>query len=298
MKTRQVFHCALLLIVAAVPVHAQSIRVEAEGGAAALLGLAKQDYERTNAPATQLSVAASNTASAIGRLCRGEIAIAGVARTMTSAERSTCSQNRIDLLELPLASDAVALVVNPANTWAKEVSLDELRRAWLDTPGKATSWRKLNPAWPDIALKLYGPGPKMGLGATLRNALQGSSAPATPELRRDITATDVLPIVIDAVARDRAALGMLDRASYATNAKRVRLVRVTGQGTSASQGTDGALGFALHLYVRSEVLEDADAKGYLAHLYANAERFASDAGLVPLGASTYREAHSRISTKR
>ena len=297
MNTRQV-PCALLLIVAAAAAYAQSVRVEAEGGAAALLGLAKQEYERTKPAARQVSVAASSTASALGRLCRGEIDIAGAARTMTSAERAVCTQNRIELLELPLASDAIALVVNPGNTWAKEVSLDELRRAWLDTPGKATSWRQLNPAWPDVALKLYGPGPKMGLGATLRTALQGGSATGVPEMRREITSTDVLPIVIEAVARDSAALGLLDWSSYTTNSKRVRLVRVPGQGTSPNKSGDAGLGFALRLYVNSKALEDADAKGYLQHLYENAERLVGDAGLIALGAPAYRDAHSRISTKR
>jgi len=298
MKTRHVFRCALLLILTAAPVHAQSIRIEAEGGAAALLSLAKQEYERAKPPAKQLRLAASSTASALGRFCRGEIDIAGTARTMTSGERAVCTQNRIESLELPLANDAIALVVDPSNTWAKEVSLDELRRAWLETPGKARSWRQLNPAWPDVALKLYGPGPKMGLGSTLRTALHGDAATVGPEMRRDITATDVLPIVIEAVARDRAALGLLDRASYAANAKRVRLVRVAAETIPPTKGSDGALGFALHLYVSTKGLEDADTKGYLQYLYANAEKMATDAGLVALGAATYREAYSRVSTKR
>jgi phosphate transport system substrate-binding protein len=287
MKTRQMLLCAVLLVFAAAPVLGQSLRLEGEGGAATLLSVAKQDYERAKPSAKRLSVAASSTASALGKLCRGEIGIVGAARGIAKAERDACAQNRVEVLEIAVASDAVAVVVNPANSWAKEVSVEELRRAWLETPAKAASWRQLNPAWPDIPLKLYGPGPKMGLGATLRTALVTGSAAPAPELRRDISATDVLSVVIEAVARDRAALGLLDWPSYVASAKRVRLVPV-----------GGALAFPIYLYASTKALEDAETKGYLEHLLANADRLVTQAGLVPLSASTYQDARTRISKKR
>jgi phosphate transport system substrate-binding protein len=287
MKTRQMLLCPVLLGFIAAPVFGQSLRLEGEGGAATLLSVAKQDYERAKPSTKRLSVAASSTASAIGKLCRGEIGIVGAARAITKPERDACAQNREEPLEIPLASDAIAIVANPANSWAKEVSMEQLRRTWLETPGKATSWKQLDSSWPDIPLKLYGPGPKMGLGATLRATLVSGSAAPAPELRRDISATDVLPVVIEAVARDRAALGLLDWPSYVASAKRVRLVPV-----------GGALAFPIYLYASTKALEDAETKGYLEHLFANADRLVTQAGLAPLNASAYQEALTRISKKR
>ncbi len=294
MKTRQILVCAVLLVLTSPPVLGQSLRFEGEGGAATLLSVAKQDYERAKPSTKRLSVAASSTASAIGKLCRGEIGIVGAARAIAKTERDACAQNRVEALEIPLANDAVAVVANPANTWAKELSVEELRRAWLETPAKAASWKQLDSSWPDIPLKLYGPGPKMGLGATLRAALlSGNTAPAR-ELRRDISATDVLPVVIEAVARDRAALGLLDWPSYVASAKRVRLVPVAANAKQSS----GALAFSIYLYASAKALEDAETKGYLEHLFANAHRLVTQAGLAPLSASDYQEALTRISRKR
>ena len=287
MKTRQMLLCPVLLVFTVAPVLGQSLPLEGEGGAATLLSVAKQDYERAKPSTKGLSVAASSTASAIGKLCRGEIGIVGAARAIAKTERAACAQNRVEALEIPLASDAVAVVANPANTWAKELSVEELRRAWLETPAKAASWKQLNSAWPDIPLKLYGPGPKMGLGATLRTALLSGNAAPAPDLRRDISATDVLSVVIEAVARDRAALGLLDWPSYVANPKRVRLVPV-----------GGALAFPIYLYASTKALEDAETKGYLEHLFANAGRLVTQAGLAPLSTSAYQEALTRISKKR
>ncbi len=297
MKTRQMLLCAVLLVLTAAPALGQSLRLEGEGGAATLLSVAKQDYERAKRE-TRLNVSTSSTASAIGKLCRGEIGIVGAARAIAKTERDACAQHRVEALEIPLASDAVAVVANPANSWAKEVSVEQLRRTWLETPAKAASWKQLDSSWPDIPLKLYGPGPKMGLGATLRTALLSGNAAPGPELRRDISATDVLSVVIDAVARDRAALGLLDWPSYVANPKRVRLVPVAANGQSGAKQSNGALAFPIYLYVSAKALEDADTRGYLEHLFANAGRLVTQAGLAPLSASAYQEAITRISKKR
>src|SRR5216684_9207990 len=115
MKTRQMLLCPVLLVFTAAPALAQSLRLEGEGGAATLLSVAKQDYERAKR-STRLNVATSSTASALGKLCRGEIGIVGAARAIAKTERDVCAQNRVEALEIPLANDAIAVVANPANT--------------------------------------------------------------------------------------------------------------------------------------------------------------------------------------
>lgn len=298
MKTRHALLCMILVSAAPDAALAQATRIEAEGGAAVLLNLARQDYERAKARTTYISVTPASTASALGKLCRAEIAIAGAARAMAKTERDACLQNRVQVLDLPLASEAVALVVNPNNTWATEIRLQELQRAWLDIPGKANSWKQLNAAWPDLPLKLYGPGPKMALGQTLNTALSsGRSTPAS-DLRRDIASTDVLSIVIEGVARDRLALGVLDWASYTDNAKRVRLLRVAEERGLTSKRSDGAVAFQLSLYINRKSLEAGDVKGYLQHLFANVDQLVRASGLAPLAPSVYLRVREGLSASR
>lgn len=262
---------------------AQAPRIEAEAGAASLLAAAKSDFERTR-PGVRVENALTNSAAgALAKLCRGEIGAAGAARAATGAERSECAYHKVQFIELPVATDSLALVVNPANTWTKQLSLAELRKIWLDAPGKATSWKQVNGAWPETPLKLYGPGPKVGLAGHVRAALKADAQGPAPELRADFAATEVLAIVVEGVARDRAALGLLDRATYAAHAKRVRLVPV-----------EGAPSFPIVLYVSAKALEDKTTAQFLSHLLANGSRLAAQAGLAPLAAAEYAQARQRL----
>lgn len=263
---------ALAAIAAAIPVLAfgQALRVEADAGVDVMLRAAAAN------PAIVLT---NSTGGALAKLCRGQIGIAGAARAVTSEERALCAQNAVELIEIPLATDSAVLVVNPANTWAKQLGRAELRRAWLEAPGKARSWKQLNAAWPDTPLKLYGPSHKLGLAGHARAAL--GEGTQTASLRADINSTEVLRVVVEGVARDRLALGLLDQATYAANIKRVRAVP-----------SEGALRFPLYLYVNARALDDAGVRSYLDRLLASGAKFAAEAKLTALAPTAYEQARA------
>jgi phosphate transport system substrate-binding protein len=283
---------------------AQGLRIEAESGAAGLLQAAQQDYGKAKQASVAASVSVNSSAAALGKLCRGELTAAGTARQIAKSERDLCAQNNVAIIELPLGIDAIAIVANPQNTWAKQVSLPELKRAWLEAPGKASSWREVNAAWPEKPLKLYGPTPKLGLSANYRTALNPESKGGAAALRADINATEVLSVVVEGVARDQAALGVLDWATYSANAKRLRLVPVEIDGKAVQPSAQSlrdrsyaALSYPVMLYVSVKALQDPAMKGFLEHLFANAERLAGQSGLVPFSASEYQQAKQRLTVK-
>lgn len=268
---------------------AQAPRIEADAGVAAMLSIAHREYQRVKPGALTGGVLVNSTAKSLARLCTGAVALSGAARAIGKPERESCAQNKIAFVELPLASDSLAVVVNPSNSWAKQVSLAELKRAWLDAPGKAGTWRQMNAAWPETPLKLYGPGPSLGLAEFAHGALAAGGPKPGPEMRRDFTASEVLTVVADGVARDRASLGLVDRATYEANRKRVRLVLVV---------EEKALSFPLYVYVSTSALQNSATAAYLDHVLANGDRLAREAGLVPLAASVYQEARRRIAAAR
>ena len=153
---------AAMLIAVPCAAAAQAPRIEAEAGIATLLAIAKADYERANPRARAEAALVNSAAAALGKLCRGEIGVAGTGRAATPAERALCAQNRVELIEMAVATESVTLVVNPANTWAKQLGVAEMKRIWLEAPGKATSWRQVNAAYPDTPLKLYVRAPSSG----------------------------------------------------------------------------------------------------------------------------------------
>jgi phosphate transport system substrate-binding protein len=283
---------------------AQALRIEAESGAAGLLQVAQQDYSKAKQPDLAASLSTNSTAAALAKLCRGEVQVAGTGRVIAKAEREACAQNKVQLVELPVAVDAIAIVANPRNTWVKQVSVPELKRAWLEAPGKAASWKQLNASWPETTLKLYGPTPKLGLSETYR-AVLAPGAKESSAIRSDISATEELSIVVEGVARDPAALGVLDWATYSANAKRVRLVAVEIDGKAVAPSVQtlrdrsyAALSYPVMLYVSASSLEHAAVRGFLEHLLVNAERIAERAGLAPLATADYMQARQRLSAAR
>ena len=66
-----------------------------------------------------------------------------------------CLEAGIQYIELPVAFDALTVVVNPKNTWAKTMTVAELKKIWEPVAqGTITKWNQVNPNWPDKALKL------------------------------------------------------------------------------------------------------------------------------------------------
>lgn len=280
------------------PAAAQAPRLEGEAGGARLLRLALDDFRSAKKPAFWPVIDVDSASSALAKLCRGEIAGGAVGRSMTAAESSACEKAKVSHIDLPLALDAVVVVVNPRNTWAKELSASQLRRAWADDRTRPRSWSEIDADWPAAALKLYGPTIKVALAEKYAAAL---GFPDSTALRRDVSTTEVLSLVADAVARDQNALGVLDWGTYSANRQRVRAVPVAfdGERVQSVKGApkppaEGPLSYPLRLYLNATAVREPAMKEFLLHLFANAERLSAAAGVRALPASDYQQAAARI----
>jgi phosphate transport system substrate-binding protein len=278
---------AALLLAFVVPVAAQAPRIEAEAGVAQLLRLARAGFARADAGPGSAGVVENSASGALAKLCREQVGVAGTARAATAQERQACAQEKLELIELPVGLESVAVIVNPANTWARRLRFADLRRIWLEDAGKAASWRDLEPGYPAFPLKLYGPAPRLGLAASARAALNAGAAQPGPELRADVSASEILAVVVEGVARDRWALGLLDRATYLEHANRVKLLPV-----------DGALAFPVYVYTSQRALGDAGTRAYLDYLLANGAQLAPKAGLAALSPGSYEQARQRLGARQ
>ena len=80
---------------------------------------------------------------------------------MKDDEAKKAVEKKIEFIELPIAYDGIAVVVNPANTFVKSLSLSQLKQLW--EPGsKVKTWKDLDPSFPADPIKLYGPGADSG----------------------------------------------------------------------------------------------------------------------------------------
>ncbi|HLU82926.1 MAG TPA: PstS family phosphate ABC transporter substrate-binding protein [Trueperaceae bacterium] len=174
-------------------------------------------------PDVEVSVGFSGSGAGFTKLCAGEIDIADASRVIKQSELDACAANGIEVIELPVAADALTVVVNSANDWAQCMTVAELNTLWA--PGSTiTAWNQIRPEWPAASFALFGPGTDSGTFDYFTEAVNGEAG---------ATRTDFFPseddnILVQGVQSDVNALGYFGFAYYAENSSRVRAVSIDG----------------------------------------------------------------------
>ena len=81
-------------------------------------------------PSVKISGRVSGTSGGFERFCRGEIDVQNASRSIDPEERIACERSGVAFMEIPVAYDALTIVVHPANDWTSTITLDELKRLW------------------------------------------------------------------------------------------------------------------------------------------------------------------------
>ncbi len=172
---------------------------------------------------TKVTVGISGTGGGFKKFCRGETDISGASRPILQKEVDLCKENGVQFIELPVAFDALTVVINPKNEFAKKMSVAELKKIWEPAAqGKIKTWKQVNPAWPDAPLKLFGPGADSGTFDYFTEAVVGKSKSS----RGDFTASEDDNVLVTGVAGDVNALGYFGYAYYEENKDKLNAVAI------------------------------------------------------------------------
>jgi phosphate transport system substrate-binding protein len=225
--------------------------------------------------------------------CAGRLSIAAASRPINSAELSRCKANGVRFLELPIAFDAITVVVNPRNSFARTISTAQLRNLWnREAQGKVMRWNQVNPAWPATPIKLCGPGRDSGTYDTFNKAINGS----TTNSRQDYTASEDDTVLVRCVASNPGALGYFGYDYYQANRNQLRALAVQGtRGTvlpsvqSVQDSRYLPLSRPLFFYVNDQALKTRPVvRAMVSSTLQRGVKIAQQAGVIPLQDSTYR----------
>lgn len=240
------------------------------------------------------------TSAGLRRFCAGAIPIANASRPISSKELKACADNGITFIELPLAFDALTVVVNRANTWADDISTEQLALTWSrQAQGRITSWKQINGAWPERPLKLCAPGSDSGTFDYFNEAINGDQSNA----RTDVQSSEDDNVLVSCVAADPNAMGYFGFAYFQANADRLKPLAIAGATgvpvppsvKSAQLGTDKPLSRPLFVYVNDQQMRANDEiRRFVGFAVGNGLRFAEEAGYIPLPADTYRIVESKL----
>ncbi len=174
-------------------------------------------------PDAQVSVASSGTGGGMSKFCAGEIDVVGASRSIKDEEIERCKKKGIDFVELPIALDGIAVIVNRKNDFAKCLTIDELKKIWNSkSDQKITNWNQVNSNFPKQRLKLYAPASDTGTFDYFTQAVTGKAKNS----RTDYTPSHNQNVLVQGIAGDANALGYVGISYYMENQDKLNLVAV------------------------------------------------------------------------
>ena len=139
---------------------AQTIKVDGSSTVFPLTEAVAEDFGKAN-PSVRVTVGVSGTGGGFKKFAAGETDISNASRPIKASEANAARAKGINFIELPVAYDALTVVVNKNNTWASSITKAELKKIW--EPGsKIKTWKQVRASWPNRPLKLYGAGTDSG----------------------------------------------------------------------------------------------------------------------------------------
>ena len=249
-------------------------------------------------PNVRVTVGLSGTGGGMKKFAAGEIDIANASRVIKKEEAEKANANKVEFIELPIANDGIAVVVNPANTYVKSMSLAQLKSLW--EPGsKIKTWKDLDPSWPATPIKLYGPGADSGTFDFFTEHVMGTARLS----RNDYIASEDDNVLVTGVSKDKNALGYFGFAYFVENQKAIRALPIADKGGAAVtpnpetiEKGSYSLARPLVVYVNKKSAQKPEVKAFVNFLLKNASALSKEVGYVPLKDSIYTDAIKKFET--
>lgn len=250
-------------------------------------------------PDVRVTVGLSGTGGGFQKFCAGETVISNASRPIRTAEAQACTVRGIEWIELPVAYDALSVVVNPQNTWANCITVPELKKLWEPAAqGSITSWNQIRPDWPGQPIRLYGPGTDSGTFDYFTEVIVGTARSS----RGDYVASEDDNVLVQGVIGDRGALGYFGLAYYVENQSRLKAVQIDGGNgcvapsvAAAENGSYAPLSRPLFIYVRKDAAKQPEVKAFVDFYLNSAPTIATQVGYVKLPQRVYDLASTRFS---
>jgi phosphate transport system substrate-binding protein len=305
-------HCKLFLFTlllgattahAALPDQAGAVRIDGSSTVYPIMEAMAEDFGTTNR-SVKVLIGVSGTGGGFKKFCAGETDISNASRPIKDTEIQACTAKGINYIELPVAYDALTVVVNRKNSWASSMTIAELKKIWEpEAQGKITRWSQVRAGWPDAEIKLFGAGVDSGTYDYFTEAVVGKEHSS----RGDYTSSEDDNIIVQGVANDENALGFMGLAYYEEN--KDKLVAVGIDDEKISNGTGPQIPSAatvlsaayqplsrpLFIYVRQDAAARGEVKAFVNFVVQNAPRLVAEVGYVPLKQGVYDRVAKRFS---
>lgn len=299
---------SLLALVNAAQGQVPVIKIDGSSTVFPITEAVSEEFQISKSGKVRVTVGISGTGGGFKKFCRGEIDVQNASRPIQEKEIENCRKAGIKFLEIPIAFDATAVVVNPKNTWAKSITVEELKKMWEPAAqGKIVNWSDVNPAWPKEKIKLYGAGSDSGTFDYFTEAIVGKAKSS----RGDYTASEDDNTLVTGVSKDLHALGYIPLAYYEENKSKIKALPVVGGAKAPAKdkaiypsretvenGTYYPLSRPVFIYVSEASMKKTEIKEFVDFYVKNSATLVPEVKYVPLPAAAYQESLKNIKANK
>jgi phosphate transport system substrate-binding protein len=247
---------------------------------------------RKVSPAVKVTIGVSGTGGGFKKFGRSETDISDASRPIKDKEIAICKESNISYVELSVAYDGLAVVINPENDWAANITVAELKKIWEPSAqGVIMKWSQIREGWPNEEIHLFGPGTASGTYDYFTEAIVGEGGAS----RGDFTASEDDNVLVQGVSGDKFGLGFFGLAYFEENKDKLKLVAVDGgKGPvkpsleTVKNGTYFPLSRPLFIYVNSSAVKRAEVVSFVNFYLENAGKLATEVGYIPMQDEEYK----------
>jgi phosphate transport system substrate-binding protein len=273
--------------------HAGLVKVDGSSTVYPITEAVAEEFQKAVKGKTKVTVGISGTGGGFKKFCRGETDISDASRPILKQEMEVCKKAGIEYIELPVAFDALTVVVNPKNTWANELTVAELKKMYEPAAqGKVMNWNQIRAGFPNAPLKLAGAGADSGTFDYFTEAIVGKAKSS----RGDYLASEDDNVVVQFVERDVNAIGYFGLAYYEENKGKLKAVAIKLDDKSpavlpsvetVNKGTYQPLSRPIFIYVNRKSADNPEVAAFVEYYLKNGAKLSKEVGYVDLPAKAY-----------
>ncbi|NET28583.1 PstS family phosphate ABC transporter substrate-binding protein [Okeania sp. SIO1I7] len=263
-----------------------------------------EEFQKQKRGVMRVTVGISGTGGGFQKFCSQEDSvrtdISDASRVIQPSEIEKCKAAEIEFIELPIAYDAITIVVNNEN-FVDAMTVEELKKMWApEAQGKVTRWNQVNSNWPDAELRMYGPGADSGTFDYFTNAIVGQSKAS----RSDYTPSEDDNVLVQGVANDPNAIAYFGYSYYEANRDLLKAIAIdNGNGPvkpsleTVRNGQYQPLARPIFIYVNAKAAERPEVKEFVEFYLKNAPQLVKEVNSVPLSEREYQQGMERFKNR-
>ena len=243
-----------------------------------------EEYNRRHG--ARLSVGLSGTGGGFKKLCIGELDMIGASRPVKDKEMERCAAHDVGFIELPIAHDGIVVAIHPDNTWAREMTVADLRTIWEPAAQRTvTHWSDVRPEWPHEKIQLFGPGHDSGTFDYFTDVVNGKEG----DSRGDFTTSEDDNVLVTGIAGERYALGFYGIAYHDPDRLQAVAIKLDDDAPAIAptletvgDGSYFPLSRPLFLYVSERAAARPDVRDFVKFYLLESAFLVREVGFVPL----------------